>query len=122
MIKYILCFVLPLFLVAETSFITPLEYASQLYKNPRGIGCQKCHGDSGEGKIVATYIDKKKKKTFGGGAINNMEYYKFYNGLNRRNRGMPRYFLTTKEIEALYLYLHQNDTKTTKEKQNSHAK
>jgi len=122
MIKYILYFSLPFYLVAKTTFITPMEYASQLYKNPRGIGCQRCHGDNGEGKIVATYIDKKKKKVFRGPVINSMEYYKFYNTLNRRNRGMPRYFLTTKEIEALYLYLHQNDTKTTKKKKTPHAK
>jgi len=122
MIKYILYFSLPFCLIAKTSFITPMEYASQLYKNPRGIGCQKCHGDNGEGKIVATYIDKKKKKVFRGSAINRMEYYKFYNALNRRNRGMPRYFLTTKEIEALYLYLHKNDKTTIKNKKNSHAK
>jgi len=112
MIRCVLLFFIPLSLVAQTSFITPMEYASQLYKNPRGIGCQHCHGDNGEGKIVARYMHKKKKKVFKGPAINSIEYYKFYNALNRRNRGMPRYFLTTKEIEALYLYLHQNEEKT----------
>jgi len=111
MIKYLLCFFVPLCLVSDTTFITPLEYASQLYKNPRGIGCNKCHGENGEGRIVARYVHKNKKKIFKGPAINNIEYYKFYNTLNKRNRGMPRYFLTTKEIEALYLYLHQNDNK-----------
>ena len=48
--KNILLLILPVFLFGGSSFITPLEYASQLYKNPRGIGCHLCHGDNGEGK------------------------------------------------------------------------
>ncbi|NPA60063.1 MAG: cytochrome c [Epsilonproteobacteria bacterium] len=100
-----------MFLIAKTSFITPMEYASQLYKNPRGIGCQYCHGKDGEGKIVATYVHKGVKKEFAGPAINHMQYSKFYNKLNKRNKGMPRYFLTKKEIKALYLYLHKDDEK-----------
>jgi len=95
--------------MAETTFITPIEYASQLYKNPRGIGCHRCHGDDGKGRVIATYIHKKKKKQFVAPAINKIQYSKFYNTLNKRNIGMPRYFLTKKEIDALYLYLHQND-------------
>jgi len=116
MIKHVLIFFIPLSLFCKTTFITPMEYASQLYKNPRGIGCHNCHGEKGEGKIVARYMHKNKPKVFMGPAINNMPYYKFYNTLNRRNRGMPRYFLTKKEIEALYLYLHENDKKTTTKK------
>jgi len=85
-----------------------MEYASQLYKNPRGIGCHHCHGESGEGRLVATYIDKKKKKRFEGPAINRLDFYTFYEALNKRKKGMPRYFLTRKEVEALYLYLQQN--------------
>jgi mono/diheme cytochrome c family protein len=120
MIRYIICFFVPFYLVAKTTFITPMEYASQLYKNPRGIGCHNCHGDNGEGRVVAKYIDKKKQKVFSGPTINNIEYYKFFNALNKRNRGMPRYFLTKKEIEALYLYLHKDDK--IKNKRALHAK
>ena len=109
--KNILFLLFPFVLFAQTTFITPMEYASQLYKNPRGIGCEHCHGDNGEGKLVATYIDKKEKKFFRGPAINTIEYKTFYKALNRRKRGMPRYFLTDKEIEALYLYLHQKEIK-----------
>ena len=105
--KKILFLLLPLSLYSVSSFITPLEYASSLYKNPRGIGCNNCHGEYGEGKIVATYIDKKEKKSFGGSDIRDISYKDFYKTLNKRNRGMPRYFLTDGEIEALYLYLHQ---------------
>jgi len=109
--KYIFFLTIPLFLFSSSTFITPMEYASQLYKNPRGIGCQSCHGENGEGKIIANYVHKKKKKSFVGPRINNIDFNEFYQVLNQRKRGMPRYFLTTQEIKALYLYLHKNDKK-----------
>jgi len=105
--KIILFLFIPLFIFAETSFISPLEYASQLYKNPRGIGCQHCHGDNGEGKLVAKYKHKNEQREFRGPIINNMDFDKFYKSLNERKKGMPRYFLIKKEIQALYLYLNQ---------------
>lgn len=105
--RYIIFVFLPIYLFAEASFITPMEYASQLYKNPRGIGCQHCHGENGEGRLVATYMHKKEKKTFEGPVINNLDFKQFYKALEKRKRGMPRYFLTKKEVQALYLFLHQ---------------
>jgi len=109
--RYLLLFIFPIYLFGATSFITPMEYASQLYKNPRGIGCHHCHGEKGEGKLVAEYVHKKEKKSFRGPIINGLEYNKFYKALNKRKNGMPRYFLTQKEIQALYLYLQQNRKK-----------
>lgn len=109
--KIILFLIIPLLLLATSSFITPLEYASQLYKNPRGIGCQFCHGNKGKGKLIANYVYKNKKKSFSGPEIDKINFGKFYKALNRRKNGMPRYYLTQKEIEALYLYLHQNSKK-----------
>ena len=105
--KYTLLLLLAITLMAKSTFISPIEYASQLYKNPRGIGCQHCHGKNGDGRLVATYIHKKEKKEFRGPAINGMDFSDFYIALNKRKRGMPRYFLTKKEVQALYLYLHQ---------------
>jgi len=104
----------PLLAFSSSTFITPMEYASQLYKNPRGIGCQSCHGENGEGQIIANYIYKKKKKSFIGPPINNIGFNEFYKVLNERKRGMPRYFLTIQEIKALYFYLHKNDKKKIK--------
>jgi len=109
--KYIFFLTTPLLLFSSSTFITPMEYASQLYKNPRGIGCQSCHGENGEGKVIANYVHKKKKKSFVGPRINNIGFNEFYRVLNQRRRSMPRYFLTTQEIKALYLYLHKNDKK-----------
>ena len=103
--KYILFLLFTTSLFAETSFITQMEYSSSLYKNPRGIGCQHCHGEKGEGKIVATYIHKKEKREFAPPSINNMHFKEFYQALNVRKKGMPRYFLTKGEVKALYYYL-----------------
>ena len=105
--KYILLLSLSLSLFAESTFISPIEYASQLYKNPRGIGCQHCHGDNGEGRIIAKYVHKEEKKEFRGPPINQMNFKNFYKALEKRKLGMPRYFLTKKEVQALFLYLHQ---------------
>ena len=110
--RYLLLFTFPYFLFGATSFITPLEYASQLYKNPRGIGCHHCHGEKGEGRLIASYVHKKEKKTFEGPAINRLDFNTFFVALNKRKNGMPRYFLTKKEVQALYLYLQQNREKT----------
>ena len=112
--QYILFLLLPISLFATASFITPAEYSAQLYKNPRGIGCQKCHGDNGEGKLIANYKHKGVAKSFRGPKINTLSYGEFYKALNRRKNGMPRYFLTDKEVAALYLHLHKNDKKDTK--------
>lgn len=105
--KGMLLILFPFFLFGHTSFITPMEYASSLYKNPRGIGCQNCHGESGEGRIVARYEDNKEKKIFAGPEINNMKFNDFYAALNTRKNGMPRYFLTQKEIQSLYFYMQE---------------
>jgi len=48
----IIFLILPIFLLADESFISNLEYGEMLYKNPRGIGCIKCHGKNGKGKII----------------------------------------------------------------------
>ena len=113
----------PFVLFGESSFITEMEYASLLYKNPRGIGCHKCHGLKGEGKLIATYKETKKvkkgekvykikvKKEFRVPAINMLTYKTFNDTLNRDVRGMPKYYLTEGEIKALFFYLKQVNLK-----------
>ncbi|MDB2562552.1 cytochrome c [Sulfurimonas sp.] len=106
--KYIALLFLSVSLVAEATFISPIEYSSQLYKNPRGIGCHHCHGDNGEGKLVARYKHKEQEKEFRGPRINQMNFNDFHRALNKRKSGMPRYFLTKKEVQALFLFLNQD--------------
>ncbi len=109
----------PAFLYAKSSFITEMEYSSLLYQNPRGIGCHKCHGLKGEGKLIAKYKETKHlkegekvitikiPKEFRAPAINRLTYSEFKKALNSTIRGMPKYYLTEKEIKALYFYLQQ---------------
>ncbi len=103
--RYIfVCFFLLLSLKAE-DFITKLEYAKMLYSNPRGIGCDKCHGKKGEGKIIARYKHKGKKKVLKAPAINSLSKSNFIKALQKRHKVMPTYFLTKKEIDSLYYFV-----------------
>ncbi len=107
------CFLLLLLTVTifakeKDSFITEQEYGEHLYKNPRGIGCDKCHGKRGEGTVIAKYADKgvpKELKTY---EINSIDFGAFRLALQERRGVMPKYFLTPQEIKALYSYLHKD--------------
>jgi len=105
---YLLIF-LSISLHANGSFITAEEYATQLYHNPRGIGCHKCHGELGGGRVIAKYTHKDEERIYAAPAIDMVEYDEFAQALKSRKIGMPRYFLTDEEIAALYLYLHPVD-------------
>lgn len=109
--KIILLWIISLSLFASTSFMTTSEYASSLYKNPRGIGCDQCHGAKGHGKLIGTYEHKGHRKEFGGSDITNLRFSQFYEALNKHIFGMPRYYLTQAEIMTLYKYLHVTDKK-----------
>lgn len=108
-ILWILLMAMELF--SATSFITKEEYAASLYHNPRGIGCHLCHGESGEGKKIATYHHKGEKKVFAGSAIKKTPFNQFYHHVNSQIDGMPRYYLTDTEIQTLYYYLHREEFK-----------
>ena len=108
------CFLLLLLTVTifakeKDSFITEQEYAEHLYKNPRGIGCDKCHGKRGEGIVIARYKDKGENKELRTDEINSIDYEAFRLALQARRGVMPKYFLTTREIKALYGYLHKDE-------------
>lgn len=90
----------------DASFITKEEYASSLYHNPRGIGCHLCHGEEGEGRRIATYREKGVKKVFEGKPIDTIPFEQFSLRMSKPIVGMPHYYLTQGEIQALYYYLH----------------
>jgi hypothetical protein len=94
---------------AATSFITKEEYAASLYHNPRGIGCHQCHGESGEGKLIARYKEKGLPKVFEGKPIDKISFSQFYQRVNSKITGMPRYYLTDTEIQTLFYYLHREE-------------
>ncbi len=97
---------LKLSLLSDSLFITDSEYSAQLYKNPRGIGCFHCHGDNGEGKLIAKYIHKSKDREFVAPAINHLDRETFIKAMKENRKGMPRYFLTDNEIEKLYFHVN----------------
>ncbi len=92
----------------DNLFITKYEYGQMLYKNPRGIGCIKCHGKNGTGNFIARYIHKKKKFELHAPAINNIPLDKFRKTLKRSSTSkniMPTYFLTNDEIKSIHFYI-----------------
>ena len=103
--KIILIFTTFLLHVEAEDFITEMEYAKMLYSNPRGIGCNLCHGEKGEGSIIATYKSRGKKRVLKAPAINELSKKRFFKALEKPKSVMPKYFLTKKEIEVLYLYV-----------------
>jgi len=99
---------------ADESFISNDEYAKMLYKNPRGIGCNKCHGEKGEGKVISSYISGKNKISLIGPRINNLSMRQFKKALRKGKRLMPEYFLTDEEKAYLYYYLTTQNKKGEK--------
>jgi mono/diheme cytochrome c family protein len=98
-------FLLVVFSSAE-DFITKMEYAKMLYFNPRGIGCNLCHGKNANGSVIARYKSRKgKKETLKAPAISNLDFDDFKNALGKTHKVMPTYFLTDKEIKILYFYV-----------------
>lgn len=98
--------------LAQESFITQYEYGKMLYQNPRGIGCVNCHGEKGEGKIIANYVHKKKRKQLTAPSITNLSYAEFkkpFSGRKSSRSIMPTYHLTAMELQALYRYLTKQE-------------
>ena len=112
-------FLILLFCVAifGADFITKTEYAKMLYLNPRGIGCDKCHGAKGEGSLISKYkhFDKKTNKTVDdelrAPKINDIDLESFKAALTKPKGVMPSYFLTDEETTILYEYI-TNQMKT----------
>lgn len=92
-------------------FITKTEYAKMLYLNPRGIGCDKCHGAKGEGSLISKYkhFDKKANKTVDdelrAPKINDIDFESFKAAPTKPKGVMPSYFLTDEETTILYEYI-----------------
>ena len=86
-------------------FITKMEYAKMLYSNPRGIGCNKCHGEKGEGSIIAKYTHKNKPVVLSAPDITSVSKERFFEALMSQHKVMPTYFLTWQEIDSLYYYV-----------------
>ncbi len=135
MIKYIILFLTTMVFGQtnfEDSFITRYEYGKMLYKNPRGISCNKCHGDNAKGKKIVSFIHIKNKKkykcTIKTKDITDIAYDKFLQTLDPKlekpkkkfkkeqicekltyGNSMPTYFLTKEELRSIYFYLKNKE-------------
>ncbi len=112
-VVFIISFLFPSFLYAnepiDASFITKFEYGAMLYRNPRGIGCNKCHGKGDKTVTIAMYKDKKGiTQSLKAPPISKLSYVSFMAKLKaKKNRSlvMPTYFLTDDEIKSIYHYV-----------------
>lgn len=104
--------------ITDNSFITKKEYGAMLYQNPRGIGCNKCHGEAGQGMLIAKYKYKDKKsnkiiqKSLIAPSINKVNFQVFKEVLTKkRNKSlsMPTYFLTIEELTSIHFYITNLD-------------
>lgn len=89
-------------------FLTLFEYGRALYKNPRGIGCIKCHGDNAEGAIISTIYQNSKAKNITAPDIRGINFIRFESALKNPKGLMPSYNLTSSELLALYTFLNPN--------------
>ncbi|MEA1953225.1 MAG: cytochrome c [Campylobacterota bacterium] len=99
---------LPLFLGANEDFISHYEYGEMLYNSPRGVSCTQCHGKDGAGKEIVSFKDKEGKQIIQGSDIRNTSYKDVLQSVNTYHMIMPRYYLTDKEVKAIYDYLQKN--------------
>lgn len=115
----------------NNSFITKYEYGKMLFNNPRGIGCNKCHGDDAKGKKIVEFkhqLENESKRVYNCSLvapdIKDIDYQTFYAKVNTKKNPtfkfdkeqvcdkliyygnvMPTYFLVEEEIEAIYYYI-----------------
>ena len=95
-------------LLYSEDFISEYEYGQMLYQNPRGVSCTPCHGDMGEGKNIVIYTNEEgKKEVLSGPNITNASLEDFINAIHNGPKVMPKYFLTQKEIKAIYKFIKQ---------------
>lgn len=112
----------------NNSFITKYEYGKMLYNNPRGIGCQTCHGAKANGKKIVSFTHTANKKVYKCKleipSIEALDYKRFSEKINSKKNPnkkfekdkvcekliyysniMPTYFLVEDEIAAIYHYI-----------------
>ena len=77
-----------------------------LYKDPRGVSCASCHGTVGEKTFIASYKNEDgSSRDFYSPDIRKLDLKKFKKALDKGGRIMPKYYLTNKEVEAIYKYV-----------------
>lgn len=119
----------------NNSFITKYEYGKMLYNNPRGIGCNSCHGDDARGKKMVEFKQQLSDTKIYNCVlvvpdIKSIDYETFSTKVNSKKNPnvkfekeqvcekliyyanvMPTYFLVEEEIEAIFYYIQNLKTK-----------
>jgi len=95
------------FVNADEDFISHYEYGQMLYSYPRGVSCTECHGETGEGKVIAEFRDIHGKEQITGPDIRNKTLDEMIQALNGYHDIMPRYYLTDEEIKAIHDFLKE---------------
>ncbi|MCK5293122.1 MAG: hypothetical protein KAJ49_00605 [Arcobacteraceae bacterium] len=113
---------------SENFFITKYEYGKMLYKNPRGISCEKCHGTDAKGKLISRFVHIRKKIKYNciieSVDITTINYNDFIIKLDSTKKikkiefdktqvcdklvygnTMPKYFLIKSEMDSIYYYI-----------------
>jgi len=96
-------------------FISQFEYGQMLYQNPRGVSCVPCHGDRGEGALIARYRENGKTVELKGPDIRQATLRQIKEAVSTGPGVMPRYFLTDTEIKALYAYIREAERRSLEE-------
>ena len=103
-------------LLSGEDFISEFEYGQMLYQSPRGVSCASCHGKLGEPTYVATLQeDNGTKIDFITPDIRKLSIEKFRRALAKGGKIMPKYYLTNKEVEAIYKYIQEVNTQPSSE-------
>ena len=94
---------------ADEDFISDYEYGQMLYLYPRGVSCVECHGDAGEGKVIAEFRDIHGAEQIIGPDIRTKTLVEMQEALNAYHKIMPRYYLTDEEVKAIYDFLQEKN-------------
>ena len=104
--KHIFIVTFLLSLIHSEDFISEYEYGQMLYKDPRGVSCASCHGTVGESTFIASFKNEdNSSRDFYSPDIRDLDLKSFKKALDRGGRIMPKYYLTDKEVEAIYKYV-----------------
>ena len=86
-----------------------------LYKDPRGVSCASCHGTVGEKTFIASYKNEDgSNRDFYSPDIRKIDLNSFKKALDKGGRIMPKYYLTNKEVEAIYKYIQSVNKESVK--------
>ena len=109
MFKIGVVWIISFIVLSAEDFISHYEYGQMLYSNPRGVSCALCHGVTGKGKIIAFYKnDNNTKVDIVSPDITKISLKQMISALNSDHNIMPKYYLTDKEVKAIYDYIQKS--------------